>query len=154
VGVSAQPLDLAEVRPLDGPFKDAQERDKGYMLRVEPDRLMHWWRVDNNLISNAKPYIEYKTNGYGPKGHSERHFLSVCAGMYRDTGDGRFKVKLDLAVAIMAEIQATQIPGYLSVFPERWLRIMAGLEPRPENLGRISVPLYALHKVYQGLIDA
>ena len=153
VVLSAEPFDLAEVRLLDGPFKDAQERDKGYILRVEPDRLMHWWRVNNGLPSNAKPYTAYKTNDYGPQGHYEGHFLSACAEIYRNTGDVRFKERLDQTVAIMAEVQATKPSGYLSVFPEQWLRVMAGLEPKPEKMGRIPVPWYALHKVYQGLID-
>jgi hypothetical protein len=55
VVLPAQPFDLADVRLLDGPSKDAQERDKGYILRVEPERLMHWLRVNNGLPSKAQP---------------------------------------------------------------------------------------------------
>lgn len=151
---AAEPFDLAEVRLLDGPFKDAQERDKGYILRVEPDRLMHWFRVNNGVPSKAKPYGEWKTNDYAFQGHYEGHFLSAGAEIYRNTGDTRFKERLDQTVAIMAEVQAAKGSGWLAPFPESWVRIMAGIEPRPPGLGRLPVPWYALHKVYQGLIDA
>lgn len=149
-----QAFDLADVRLLDGPFKDAQERDKGYILRVEPERLLHWLRVNNGLPSNAKPYGEWKTNDYAFQGHYEGHFLSACAEMFRNTGDARFKERLDQTVVIMAEVQAAKGSGWLAPFPESWVRIMAGIEPRPAGLGRLPQPWYALHKVYQGLIDA
>ncbi len=150
----ADPFDLADVRLLDGPFKEAQERDKGYILRVEPERLMHWLRVNNGVSSKAKPYGEWKTNDYAFQGHYEGHFLSACAEMYRSTGDLRFKDRLDQTVAIMAEVQTAKGSGWLAPFPESWVRIMAGIEARPAGLGRLPVPWYALHKVYQGLIDA
>ncbi len=154
VPVSAAPFDLRDVKLIDGPFKDAQERDKGYILRVEPERLMHWWRVNNGLPSTAQPYGQWKASDYGFQGHYEGHFLSACAEMYRNTGDARFKERLDAVVAIIAGVQAKAGSGFIAPFPEKWLRIMAGLEPRPEGLGRLPVPWYALHKVYQGLIDA
>jgi DUF1680 family protein len=151
---AAQPFDLREVRLLEGPFRDAQERNKGYVLRVEVDRLMHWWRVNNGLPSAAKPYGEWKPNDYGFQGHYEGHYLSACAEMLRSTGDARFKERLDQVVAVIAEAQSAKGSGFIAPFPEQWLRIMAGLEPRPAGLGRIPVPWYALHKVYQGLLDA
>lgn len=152
--LAVEPFDLSDVCLLEGPFKDAQERDKGYILRVEVDRLMHWWRVNNGLPSKAQPYGLWKTNDYAFQGHYEGHFLSACAEMYRSTGDARFKERLDQTVTIMAEVQSTHGAGWLAPFPEQWVRIMAGLEPRPAGMGRLPVPWYALHKVYQGLIDA
>jgi DUF1680 family protein len=152
--VKVQPFDLNEVKLLPGPFHAAQERDKGYILRVEPERLMHWFRINNGLPSQAKPYGPWKPNDYAFQGHYEGHYLSACAQMYRSTGDECFKQHLDQTVAIMAEVQAAQPSGFLAPFPEKWLRIMAGLEPRPKDLGRLPVPWYALHKVYAGLIDS
>ena len=152
--IRLQPFDLREVKLLEGPFRDAQERDKGYILRVEPERLMHWWRANHGLPSKATPYSEWKAKDYGCQGHYEGHFLSACAEMYRNTGDGRFRERLDQTVAIIAEVQAKVGSGFIAPFPEKWVRIMAGLEPRPADLGRLPVPWYALHKVYQGLLDA
>ncbi len=151
---AVRPFDLADVKLLDGPFRDAQERDKGYILRVEVDRLMHWWRVNNGLPSAAQPYGEWKAKDYAFQGHYEGHFLSACAQMYRSTGDARFKDRLDAVVAAIAEAQKEKGTGFIAPFPEAWVRIMAGLDPRPADLGRLPVPWYALHKVYQGLLDA
>lgn len=151
---AATAFDLRDVKLLEGPFRDAQERDKGYILRVDVDRLMHWWRVNNGLPSAAQPYGAWKAQDYAFQGHYEGHFLSACAQMYRSTGDERFKERLDRVVAVIAEAQRARGTGFIAPFPEQWVRIMAGLEPRPADLGRLPVPWYALHKVYQGLLDA
>lgn len=152
--LAAEPFDLRDVKLLEGPFKEAQERDKGYILRVEVDRLMHWWRVNNGLSSKAAPYGEWKAKDYAFQGHYEGHYLSACAQMFRSTGDLRFKERLDQTVAIIAEVQSVLGTGFMAPFPEQWMRIMAGLDARPAELGRLPVPWYALHKVYQGLLDA
>lgn len=151
---AAQPLGLHEVRLLEGPFLSAQERDKGYILRVDIDRLMHWWRANNGMPSAAQPYGPWKVTDYAFQGHYEGHYLSACAEMFRSTGDARFKERLDSVVAVMSEAQTAKGTGFIAPFPEQWVRIMAGLEPRPAGLGRLPVPWYALHKVYQGLLDA
>src|SRR3954470_3272597 len=46
-------FDPADVRLLDGPFRQAQERDADYLLRLEPDRLLHNFRVNSGLIPKA-----------------------------------------------------------------------------------------------------
>lgn len=150
----AAAFDLRDVRLLDGPFRAAQERDKAYILRVEVDRLMHWFRVNNGLPSTVKPYGEWTSNSYIFQGHYEGHFLSACAEMYRNTGDVRFKERLDHTVAIMAEVQASQASDFLAPFSEKCLRVAAGLESASNGVGRVPVPWYALHKVYAGLIDS
>ena len=48
-------FDLHQVRLLDGPFKDAQERDHKYLLELDADRLLHAFRVTAGLPSTAQP---------------------------------------------------------------------------------------------------
>ena len=151
---AAEPFTLSEVKLLNGPFLDAQERNKGYVLRVDVDKLMHWFRVRNGLPSSAQPYSEWKETDYGQQGHYQGHYLSACAEMFQSTGDVRFKERLGRVVSIMAECQAKQTNGYVSVFPERWMRHIVGVEKYPDLTKRLPVPWYALHKVYQGLLDA
>ena len=43
---------LADVRLLDSPFLDAQQRDEAYLLKLEADRMLHNFRV--NARSPAK----------------------------------------------------------------------------------------------------
>ena len=36
IDMRAKPFDLKQVRLLDGPFKDAMQRDQEYLLQLEP----------------------------------------------------------------------------------------------------------------------
>ena len=38
-------FDLRDVRLLEGPFQRAQERDGQYLLSLDPDRLLHTFRL-------------------------------------------------------------------------------------------------------------
>ena len=40
------PFPLHDVRLLDGPFLDAQQRDLAYLLSLQPDRMLHNFRVE------------------------------------------------------------------------------------------------------------
>jgi hypothetical protein len=43
---SVELFPLRQVRLGDGPFKDAQQRDLAYLLRLDPDRLLHTFRLN------------------------------------------------------------------------------------------------------------
>jgi len=45
VALQVVPFPLTDVRLLDGPFKQAQRLDAEYLLSLEPDRLLHTFRV-------------------------------------------------------------------------------------------------------------
>src|SRR6476469_144718 len=50
------PFPLQDVRLLDGPFLDAQNRDLAYLLSLQPDRLLHNFRVNAGLEPKAPVY--------------------------------------------------------------------------------------------------
>ena len=50
-----RPFPLTDVRLLDGPFKQAMQLDAQYLLSLEPDRLLHNFRVTAGLPSSAAP---------------------------------------------------------------------------------------------------
>ena len=50
------PFDLTAVRLLPGPFKTAQQLDAQYLLTLEPDRLLHNFRVNAGLRPKAPVY--------------------------------------------------------------------------------------------------
>src|SRR5262252_3157683 len=54
--LKAQPFDLKDVRLLAGPFRDAMLRDQQYLLSLDPDRLLHDFRVTAGIPSAAKPH--------------------------------------------------------------------------------------------------
>ena len=51
----AEPFRLEDVRLLDGPFRHAMELDRKYLLSLDPDRLLHVFRINAGLPSTAKP---------------------------------------------------------------------------------------------------
>src|SRR4029077_16954341 len=49
VPFAAAPFPLQQVRLLDGPFKQARLLDEHYLLSLDPDRLLHNFRVNAGL---------------------------------------------------------------------------------------------------------
>src|SRR6516225_2742447 len=52
----ARPVPLSKVRLLGGPLKLAQEADAKYLLELEPDRMMAFYRLRAGLTQKAQPY--------------------------------------------------------------------------------------------------
>jgi uncharacterized protein len=148
----ARPFDLADVTLGPGPFRDAMERNRAYLLRLEPDRFLHTFRLNVGLPSDAQPYGGWEAPGVELRGHSAGHYLSACALMYRSTGDDAFRQRVAAMVDGFAECQAAAEsagfnPGYLSAFPESFI-------DRVEAKEWVWAPWYTLHKVMAGLLDA
>ena len=120
---AAEPFPLRDVRILDGPFREAQQRGLASLLSLDPDRLLHTFRLNAGLPTSAKPYGGWEAPSVELRGHSLGHYLTACALMYEATGDERLKAR---AIAIVAELRKVQhalpakgmAPGYLSAFPE------------------------------------
>ena len=151
VPMKAAPFKLENVRLLDGPFRDAMLRDQKLLLGLEPDRLLHSFRVTAGLPSSAKPYGGWEAPNIELRGHSLGHYLSACALMYASTGDERFKARTTVIVADLAKIQAAMAsqgfhPGYLSAFPEEFF-------DRVDARKRVWAPYYTIHKIMAGLLD-
>jgi len=144
----AQPFAPQDVRLLDGPFKTAQDLDGAYLLSLDPDRLLHNFRVNAGLPSSAEPLGNWENPGSELRGHMTGHCLSACALMYASTGDARFKARADLLACELAKCQAAHgKSGYLSAFPETFF-------DRLELDGKVWAPYYTLHKIFAGLLDA
>jgi len=53
--LAARPLPLSGVRLLGGPLKQAQDADIRYLLELEPDRMLAYYRQNAGLTPKAKP---------------------------------------------------------------------------------------------------
>jgi DUF1680 family protein len=151
VAAQAVPFPLQDVRLLDGLFREAMLRDQSFLLDLDPDRLLHDFRVNVGLPSSAKPLGGWEAPDVELRGHSIGHYLSALALMYASTGDTRFKTRGDLMVAELAKVQAAAPAkgyhrGYLSAFPEEFI-------DRVETRQRVWAPYYTLHKIMAGLLD-
>jgi uncharacterized protein len=153
VALRAEPFKLADVRLLDGPFRDAQKRNAKYLLQLEPDRMLHNFRVNAGLEPRAPVYGGWESvpmwADIRAHGHTLGHYLSACALMYASTADDEFKKRCEYIVADLQECQNSGGTGLVCAFPDKTAQI--------DNLiaGRrvIGVPWYTLHKIFAGLRD-
>ena len=147
----ARLFSLEDVRLLDGPFRAAMLRNNRYLLSLDPDRLLHTFRLNVGLPSSAQPYGGWETPTGELRGHSLGHYLSALALVYASTGEAEFKRRADQIVASLAECQAASPKagfrtGYLSAFPESFI-------DRVENRQPVWAPWYTLHKLLAGLLE-
>src|SRR5579871_1260855 len=146
IAMKAEPFSLTEVRLLDGPFQHAQELDHQYLLSLDPDRLLHNFRINAGLPSTARPLGGWEAPDCELRGHFVGHYLSACAQMYASTGDKQLLGHADYVVAELARCQQKLGAGYLSAFPETFI-------DRVETARPVWAPWYTLHKILAGLLD-
>lgn len=140
----ALPFDLSQVRLLPGPLLDATQVNRRFLMAQDPDRLLHTFRLTAGLPSAAQPIGGWEAPENELRGHYTGHYLSACALLGAQTGDGEIKARGEGIVAELAKCQ--QPNGYLSAFPEEFFdRLRAG---RP-----VWAPFYTLHKIMAGLLD-
>ncbi len=59
----ATPFDLADVKLLDSPFLAARTKSGEYLLSLDPDRLLHSFRVNAGLKPRAPIYGGWESEG-------------------------------------------------------------------------------------------
>jgi len=142
-----RPFALDQVVLDAGPLQQARDWNRGYMLRLGSDRLLHNFRVTAGLPSNATPLGGWEAPGSGLRGHFVGHYLSACAMLYASTGDSVVKAKGDGLVSGIAECQAAlNDNGYVSAFPAEFF-------VRLDKREKVWAPFYTLHKIMAGLLD-
>jgi uncharacterized protein len=142
---------LSSVRLLDSPFKDNQARNTDYLFFLDPDRMLHTFRLNYGVASSAEPIGGWERPDSEVRGHMTGHLLSGLAITYANTGDSRAKQTAEYLVSQLAVLQsrATKAgyhPGYLSAFPEYFFDWL-------ENRRPVWSPYYMIHKYLAGLID-
>jgi uncharacterized protein len=151
IGVSLTAFPLSRVTLLDGPFRANMSRTLAYLAFVDPDRMLHTFRLNVGLASSATALGGWETPTTELRGHSMGHLLSALAQAYANTGDATYKAKGDLLVGELAKCQARASAagfntGYLSAYPENFF-------DRLEASQAVWAPYYTLHKIMAGLLD-
>jgi len=156
--VRARPLPLSAVRLTGGPLSHAQQLSARYLLQLEPDRMLAYYRKRAGLQPKAEPYGGWDGDGRNLTGHIAGHYLSGASLMYAASGDARFKARTDYIVRELKTVQDAHGDGYLSA--------LAGGRKAFGDLARGEIrsaafdlngewsPWYTLHKTYAGLRDA
>jgi DUF1680 family protein len=154
----ARPLPLTAIRLTGGPLKHAQDLDAKYLLSLEPDRMLAFYRVRAGLDSKAAGLTGWDADGRQLTGHIAGHYLSAVSLMFAATGDARFKQRADYLVAELKIVQdkhgdgfAGALDGVKTVFAE----VSKGnIKAANFDLNGLWSPWYTLHKTFAGLRDA
>lgn len=154
----AKPLPLEKVRLTGGPLYRAQYLTGQYLLQLEPDRMLAYYRQRAGLQPKAEPYGGWDGPGRNLTGHIAGHYLSAVSLFYAATGDFRFKERADYIVKELKEVQDKHGDGYLSALEggRQCFEALARGEIKSASFDLNSQwsPWYTLHKTYAGLRDA
>lgn len=143
----ATSFNLQDIRLLDSRFKENQDRNGKCLLNMDINRLLHSWRVNAGISTNAIPLGGWEALDCELRGHTMGHVLSALALMYGSTGNEAYKNRGDSLVTALQECQQVlNQGGYLSAFPQNLVdRCIAG---KP-----VWAPWYTIHKIMAGLTD-
>jgi DUF1680 family protein len=142
-----RPFALGEVTLEPGPLKNAHDWNRGYMMRLPNDRLLHNFRMTARLPSNAAPLGGWEAPNSELRGHFVGHYLSACGLLIASTDDVAVKAKVGELISGIAECQTKlNQSGYVSAFPSE-------LFDRLERREKVWAPFYTLHKIMAGLLD-
>ncbi len=156
---TARPLPLNAVRLTGGPLKHAQDLDAAYLLSLNPDRMLAFYRVRARLDPKAPGgYTGWDADGRQLTGHIAGHHLSAVSLMWAATGDSRFKDRADYIVGELKTVQDKNGDGFAgallnvkTVFAE----VSRGnIRAANFDLNGLWSPWYTLHKTFAGLRDA
>ena len=158
VPYAAQPLPLSAVRLTGGPLKRAQDLNAEYLLKLEPDRMLAYYRKQAGLAPKAQGLTGWDGDGRNLTGHIAGHYLSAVSLMYAATGDARFKARADYIVKELKEVQDKNGDGFAGALEgvrEKFKEVAAGnIRSTFFDLNGLWSPWYTLHKTYAGLRDA
>lgn len=162
VPLSATParlFPLTSVRLLDGPFAEAVQVNRTYLLAHDPDRLLAPFLSEAGLEPKADAYGNWEGSGLG--GHTAGHYLSSLSTMIAsgaDTPEGELRRRLDYMVSELERCQEALGNGYIGGVPGStafWEDVAAGrIEAHGFGINGKWVPWYNLHKTFAGLRDA
>jgi uncharacterized protein len=163
-GAATLPFPLEAVRLRPSPYLTAVESNGAYLLRLEPDRLLHNFRVSAGLAPKGPAYGGWEAESLA--GHSLGHYLSACSLMFAQTGESPYRQRVDYIVSELAQCQSAHGDGYVAGFTRKrgevsedgkaiFAEIARGeIRTTAFSLNGAWSPLYTLHKLFAGLLDA
>ena len=161
---TAKAFPLESVRLNPSPFLDAVNANLAYLKRIEPDRLLHNFRVHAGLQPKGAVYGGWESDTIA--GHTLGHYLTACSLIHAQTGDAGAKRRVDYIVGELAECQTASGDGYVAGFTRRkdkkvengrviFDEIKSGdIRSAGFDLNGCWVPFYNWHKLFAGLFDA
>ncbi|WP_428374315.1 glycoside hydrolase family 127 protein [Lichenicoccus sp.] len=164
------PVPMQAVRLSPSPYHDAMLANRAYMMRLEPDRLLHNYRAQAGLPPKGAVYGGWESETIA--GHTLGHYLSALSLLHAQTGDAQAQRRVIYIVSELVLCQQQtrgqqQTPdGYVAGFtrsregqvePGRavFAEIASGhIHSTGFGLNGAWSPLYNWHKLLAGLLDA
>ena len=76
---SVELFSLKDVRITEGQFKHIQDLNHQYLLTLEPDRLLSWFRREAGLTPKARPYPLWESEDFQWTGPLAGHIMGfIC----------------------------------------------------------------------------
>lgn len=152
---------LSAVRITDGQFKHIQDLDHEYLLTLEPDRLLSWFRREAGLTPKAQPYPFWESEnvwGGGPlAGHILGFYMSSMSMMYQATNDKKILDRLNYIVEEMKQCQDAHGDGYLlaTINGKHVFEDVIDGDFRTSNpfINETWEPVYIMNKIMLGLYN-
>jgi len=136
-----------DVTLYDSWIKQRETLNTIYLYQLDPERLLHNFRVNAGIKSDAKPLDGWEAPYIGLRGHFTGHYLSACASLIEKNGDTLLLKRINYMVDALWECQQKLGGKYLSAFPENDFTILE------TKFGGVWAPYYTYHKIMQGLLD-
>ena len=137
----------ADVRLTDSWVKQREDLDIAFLKSLDPDRLLHNFRTNAGLASDAQPLEGWESPKVGLRGHFVGHYLSAVAAIVEKYDEPQLKKNLQYLTDELQTCQNTFGNGYLSAFPEK------DFDTLETRFGGVWAPYYTYHKLMQGLLD-
>lgn len=146
--ISANSFPNASVHLTPSWVKEREELNTKYLKSLDPDRLLHNFRINAGLPSQAQPLEGWESPDIGLRGHFTGHYLSAISSLAERDKDEALVRNLNYMIDELHKCQQTLRNGCLSAFPE------TDFDTLETQFGGVWAPYYTYHKVMQGLLDA
>lgn len=128
--------------------KQREELNTKLLKSYDIDRLLHNFRVNAGIPSDAQPLEGWEAPKCGLRGHFTGHYLSAISHLVGRYQDSELVQRLNVMVQALYECQQALDNGYLSAFPS------TEFDKLEQGNYAVWAPYYTYQKIMQGLLDA
>lgn len=151
-----QAFHLSSVKITDGPFKHASETNVEYVMSHDVDRLLAPFLKEAGLEPKAESYGNWENTGLD--GHTAGHYLTSLSLIAASEDLPEASERLNYMIDELAGCQQANGRGYVGGIPggyQMWEEVAKGdIRAGGFSLNNKWVPIYNIHKLFAGLIDA
>ena len=141
------PFPINAVTLTDSWVKERESLNTAYLHSLDADRLVHNFKVNAGIPSDAKPLDGWEAPWCGLRGHFTGHYLSAASALVYKNNDSILRERLNYMIDELEKCQQTLGDGgNLSAFPER------DFDHVETYFTGVWAPYYTYNKVMQGLL--